>query len=128
MTTQNDLVPVHGGLDVPVDRTIPLAARKELVKEAAGLPSVTVARADLATLYRVGDGALSPLEGPMRRDVYQRVLDEKVVLSKGKRYAWTIPLALPVTDSEASAVRGAKAVAARNEAGDLVGILGAPEV
>ena len=128
MTTQNDLVPVHGGLDAPVDRTVPLGARKELVKEAAGMPSVTVARADLATLYRVGDGALSPLEGPMRRDIYQRVLDEKVVLSKGKRYAWTIPLALPVTDSEASAVRGAKAVAARNEAGDLVGILSAPEV
>jgi sulfate adenylyltransferase len=128
MTTHKDLVPVHGGLEEPVDRTVPLSARKELLREAASLPSITVTRADLATLYRVADGALSPLEGPMRRDVYQRVLDERVVLSRGKRYAWTIPLALPVTDAEASAVRGARAVAARNEAGELVAVIDAPEV
>jgi sulfate adenylyltransferase len=126
--TQQDLVPVHGGLDELVDRTVPLTQRKDLEREAKELPAVVVAKADLATLYRVGDGALSPLEGPMRRDVYQRVLDEKCVLSRGKKYAWGIPLALPVTDAEASAAKGAKAVAARNEAGELVGILTAPEV
>jgi sulfate adenylyltransferase len=126
--TQQDLVPVHGGLDELVDRTIPLPQRRELEREAKELPSIVVAKPDLATLYRVGDGALSPLEGPMRRDVYQRVLDDKVVISRGKKYAWGIPLALPITDAEASALRGAKGAAARNEAGELVGILSAPDV
>ncbi len=125
---QKDLVPVHGGLEEPVDRTIPLAGRKELAKEAAGLPSVTVTRADLATLYRAGDGALSPLEGPMRAEVYRRVLEEKIVLSRGAKYAWAIPLALPITDAEASALRGAKAAAARSESGELVAIVDRPEV
>jgi sulfate adenylyltransferase len=126
--SQKDLVPVHGGLEEPVDRTVPLTQRRELEKEAKELPSVIVAKADLATLYRIGDGGLSPLEGPMRRDVYQRVLDEQVVLSHGRKYAWGIPLALPLTDAEASGAKGARAVAARNEAGQLVGIVSAPDV
>jgi sulfate adenylyltransferase len=126
--TQPDLVPVHGGLEDLVDRTVPLPERKELEREARELPSAVVARADLATLYRIGDGALSPLEGPMRRDVYQRTLDEQCVITRGKRYAWGIPLALPITDAEASAIRGARAVAVRNEAGELVGIVDAPDV
>jgi sulfate adenylyltransferase len=126
--TQQDLVPVHGGLEELVDRTVPLPQRRELEREAKELPSVTVTKADLATLYRIGDGALSPLEGPMRRDAYQRVLDEQVVVSRGKKYAWGIPLALPLSDAEASAAKGARAVAARNETGELIGIVSSPDV
>ena len=86
-----DLVPVHGGLDDLVDRSVPLSERKALVAEAAKLPTLRVSRADLSTLYRIGDGALSPLEGPMREAVWHRVLDERVILSRGRRYAWTHP-------------------------------------
>jgi sulfate adenylyltransferase len=118
-----DLVPVHGGLDELVDRTVPLSKRKELVAEAAKLPSLRVSRADQAMLYRIGDGALSPLEGPMGAEAWNRVLDERVILSRGKRYAWTIPLALPVTDAEAKALRPGGAAAVRDEAGELVGIV-----
>ena len=32
-----DLVPVHGGLDVPVSRTVPLSRRKQFLAEAAEL-------------------------------------------------------------------------------------------
>jgi sulfate adenylyltransferase len=118
-----DLVPVHGGLDELVDRGVPLAGRKALAAEAAKLPSLRVSRADLATLYRIGDGALSPLEGPMREEVWNRVLDERVILSRGKRYAWTIPLALPITDDEARAVAKGGSVAVRGEDAELVGIV-----
>jgi sulfate adenylyltransferase len=118
-----DLVPVHGGLDELVDCTVPLAQRKALVAEAASLPSLRVARADLATLYRIGDGALSPLTGPMRREVFERVLDERVIVSHGKRYAWTIPLALPIGEDEERALRPGGSVALRDEAGVLVGIV-----
>jgi len=118
-----DLVPVHGGLDDLVDRNVPLSERKALVAEAARLPSLRVSRADLATLYRIGDGALSPLEGPMGEEAWNRVLDERVILSRGARYAWTIPLALPVADDEAAALRRGGSVAVRNEEGELVGIV-----
>jgi sulfate adenylyltransferase len=118
-----DLVPVHGGLDDLVDRTVPLSKRKDLVAEAAQLPSVRVTRADQAMLYRIGDGALSPLEGPMGAEAWNRVLDERVILSRGKRYAWTIPLALPISDAEERTLRPGGSAAVRDEDGGLVGIV-----
>jgi sulfate adenylyltransferase len=120
---KRDLVPVHGGLDDLVDRMVPLSKRKDLLAEAARLPGVRVTKADLATLYRIGDGALSPLEGPMGEAAWNRVLDERVVVSLGERYAWTIPLALPITDEEERAIRRGGSVAVRDEGDTLVGIL-----
>ena len=125
-TPQGDLVPVHGGLDAPVDRIIPLSERKAFLAEASGLPSLRVSRADLSTLYRIGDGALSPLVGPMDEATWNRVLDEQVILSGGKPYAWTIPLALPVTDEEAEAAAGARAVAVKTEGDVTVAIVDGP--
>ena len=31
-----DLVPVHGGLEAPVNRTVPLSRRKQFLDEALG--------------------------------------------------------------------------------------------
>ena len=35
-----DLVPVHGGLEAPVSRTVPLSRRKQFLAEAAALPRI----------------------------------------------------------------------------------------
>jgi sulfate adenylyltransferase len=125
-----DLVPVHGGLAEPVDRVVSLAGRKALLAEAARLPAIGVARADLSTLHRIADGTLSPLEGPMAAEAWHRVLDEGVVLSgaERRRYAWGIPLSLPVTDAEARALGRGGSAALRDEAGRVVGILDEVEV
>src|SRR5439155_13994810 len=40
------------------------------------------------------------LVGPMTRKEWDRVLDEEVIVRNGKKYAWTIPLALPVSRDE----------------------------
>jgi sulfate adenylyltransferase len=121
--SQRDLVPVHGGLAEPVDRIIPLKDRRRFLVEAERLPSLRVTRADLSTVYRLADGALSPLEGPMDAEGWHRVLDESVVLCGGRRYAWTIPLSLPVTDEEARRLAPGGAVAVRNEEDEIVAIL-----
>ena len=63
----------------------------------AGLPKIPISNADLSSLYRIGDGGLSPLTGPMTRAEWDRVLDEEVIVRDGKKYAWTIPIAFPVT-------------------------------
>jgi sulfate adenylyltransferase len=126
--SQRDLVPVHGGLAEPVDRGVPLKERKRFLAEAEKLPSLRVSRADLSTVYRLADGALSPLEGPMDAEAWHRVLDESVVLSRGRRFAWTIPLSLPVSDAEAGRLAPGGAAAIRTEEDAIVGVLEELEV
>ena len=98
-----DLIPPHGGLSEPVDRTVPPEEAADFRGQAAGLKRVPVSDADLSTLYRLGDGGLSPLTGPMDKKTFERVLDEEVIERDGKKYAWTIPLSFPAARGWSSA-------------------------
>ena len=122
-----DLVPVHGG-GALVDRIVPLSRRARFLAEAESLPSLRVSRADLSTIHRIADGALSPLIGPMREEVYHRVLDERRILVGGRPYAWTIPLSLPVTDEEAARLARGGSAAVRDDEGRVVAILDDVEI
>ena len=122
-TGQGDLVPVHGGLAAPVDRRVSLKQRKSFLAEAERLPSVGVTRADLSTVYRLADGALSPLVGPMGAEAWHRALEEEVFLHQGRRWAWTIPLSFPLADDEARALTPGAAVAIRSEEGEIVAVV-----
>jgi sulfate adenylyltransferase len=126
--TGADLVPVHGGLDELVDRRVTLAERSKFVAEAERIPSVRVTRADLSTLYRISDGGLSPLIGPMRGDQWHRALDERRIEVNGGHYAWTIPLSLPATSEEAAALSDGSSAVLRDESGVVVGIVDALEI
>src|ERR671925_665472 len=125
-----DLIPPHGGAREPIDRTVPAAEAAGFLRSNAfhgrsadDLPRVVVSAADLSTLYRIADGGLSPLTGPMTREEYDRVLDEEVIVRGGKKYAWTIPLALPVTDDEAATLAPGSFATLVNEQGQAVGVL-----
>ncbi|MEO6029956.1 MAG: sulfate adenylyltransferase [Candidatus Binatia bacterium] len=122
------LVPAHGGLAEPLDRTVPPAEEAAFKTELASLPKVPVSDADLSTVYRFGDGALSPLIGPMDGATYNQVLDHGFVEHQGKRYAWTIPLAFPVTADLAKTVKRGEAVALVNSAGTPVARLEVSDV
>jgi sulfate adenylyltransferase len=124
----SDLILPHGGLTEPVDRNVPAAESAEFKAKAASLPRVTVSDADLSTLYRLGDGGLSPLTGPMGKEAYQRVLDEEVILHGGQRYAWTIPLAFPIDGKQAAALSAGQTVALANGQNELVGTLDITDV
>lgn len=117
-----DLVPVHGGLDAPVSRTVPLSRRKQFLAEAAGLPRVEMSRADLATIYRIADGTLSPLQGPMDEEAWHGVLDHDALEFGFRRYAWTAPISFPLTEAEAKQLRVGHSAALVFE-GDIVGAL-----
>jgi sulfate adenylyltransferase len=123
-----DLLPPHGGLSEPICRTVLEADIAEFKKEAASLPKVPVSAADLSTVYRLGDGTLSPLTGPMVSEVYNRVLDEAVIESNGKKYAWTIPLAFPVTAELAGTLKAGQKVALTNPSGEVVATLDVKDV
>lgn len=118
-----DLIPPHGGLTEPVCRTVPASEIETFKAEAAKLPKVPVPQADLSTVYRIADGTLSPLTGPMSRKVFDRVLDESVIEHNGKLYAWTIPLSLPVTKEMAATLSPGKKVALTAPDGQIVATL-----
>jgi len=118
-----ELLPPHGGLSVPVNRTVAADKIDAFKSEAAGLAKVPVSAADLSTVYRFGDGVLSPLTGPMNSEAYNRVLDEACIISNGKKYAWTIPLSLPVTEELAKCLKVGQKVALTNPAGEIVATL-----
>ncbi|MFT4539886.1 MAG: sulfate adenylyltransferase [Planctomycetota bacterium] len=97
MSTQavTNISPVHGGLSQPVNRIDAGAASD------ASLARVEVNDVDMTTLYRIADGTLSPLEGPMSKADYENVLANGCIERNGKNWAWTIPIMLPITDAEA---------------------------
>ncbi len=118
-----DLIAPHGGLSEPVCRTVSAAEIDAFKAEAGKLPKVPVSAADLSTVYRFADGTLSPLTGPMCSKTYNRVLDESVVESNGKLYAWTIPLAFPVTAELAKSLKTGQKVALTTPSGEAVATL-----
>jgi sulfate adenylyltransferase len=123
-----DLIPPHGGLSEPVDRTVPAAEAADFRARLEKQPRLTVSDADLSTLYRLGDGGLSPLSGGMDRATWDRVLDEEVLVHDGKKYAWSIPLAFPVSAEQAAALKPGLEVALVNARGEAVGSLTVSDV
>lgn len=107
LSTKATLAPVHGGLSEPVDRIVP---RAQLERERwQELGRIEVDEIDRTTLYRIADGTLSPLVGPMGPADYESTLERAAIERGGKLWAWGIPIVLPVTDAEAARCRpGAK--------------------
>lgn len=116
-----DLIPPHGGVSEPVNRTV-TELRGPFAKK------IVLSDADLSSLYRIGDGALSPLTGPMTGAEWNQVLDDEVIIRNGKKYAWTIPIAFPLTDAEAAAITVGETVGLVTSSGQHVGKLDVRDV
>jgi sulfate adenylyltransferase len=123
-----DLVRPHGGLTEPRTCTVAEGDREAFRARTSALTKVPVSDADLSTVYRFGDGALSPLDGPMDRTAYERVLDEGCIEFEGKRYAWTIPLSLPVDAATAATLAPGQEVALVDGSGTVVASLAITDV
>ena len=123
-----DLIVPHGGLSEPVCRTVPQESRSDFVASAEQLLRVPVSDADLSTVYRWGDGGLSPTIGPMDSATYDRVLEEGVIEVDGQKYAWTIPLSLPVAPELAAQLSPGQTVALVNTKNDIIGALDISDV
>lgn len=118
-----DLIRPHGGLSEPVCLTVPEKDRDAFTAEAATLKQVPLSSADVSSVFRFADGTLSPLTGPMDSKTYDRVLDEAVIEHDGKKYAWTIPIAFPVTSALAKALAVGEKVALTTPEGEIIATL-----
>ncbi|MCA9002458.1 MAG: sulfate adenylyltransferase, partial [Planctomycetes bacterium] len=117
LTTAPRLSYVHGGLDQPVYRFDHSAAAR------TDLESITVQAVHRTILYRIADGTLSPLTGPMGISDCESVLDRKTIERDGVQWAWTIPIILPVTDGEAQNCTPGATVLLKDEQGEPFGTL-----
>jgi sulfate adenylyltransferase len=122
LSTARTLSPVHGGLSRPVDRLVP-----SVRPEWARLPRIEVVETDRTTLYRIADGTLSPLIGPMGREDTEAVLAGAYIERNGTKWAWGIPTVLPVTDAEARACKSGARMALVH-AGEVFGVLEVADV
>lgn len=113
----------HGGLDFPVNRVLDQKEADEIKGRAKELKTISVSVADLPTIRRIGDGALSPITGPMNSEVFGQVLTDENIVSDGAKYAWAIPISLPMTDDEAGALKGKKEALLVGPEGEPVGYL-----
>jgi len=123
-----DLIPPHGDVTEPVSRSVAGINAADFVSRLPKSTPIPISDADLSTLYRIGDGGLSPLNGPMTKEEYDRVLDEEVVISNGKKFAWTIPLAFPVDEETAKKLQTGNDHPLTNERGEVVGKLSVTDV
>ena len=118
-----DLIAPHGGLTELVCCTVPESDRAAFTAAAASLPRVPVSAADLSSVYRIADGTLSPLTGPMNSTQWNQVLQNSTIDSNGAKYAWTIPIAFPVKADLAATLAPGRTVALENPSGDVVATL-----
>jgi sulfate adenylyltransferase len=100
------VTPIHGGLDKPINRIVPADTARW-----NGLAKLDVTDVDMTSLYRIADGTLSPITGPMGKADYDSVLANACIERGGKNWAWTIPIVLPVTDDEAAGLEAGAEVA-----------------
>ena len=105
--TRTGLIAPHGG--ELVDRT------GERPGDISELEVVTLTSRELSDLDLLASGALSPLEGFMNREDYERVVDEM-------RLANGLPWALPVCLAVDAAPQGDR-VALADESGRLIAVL-----
>ena len=112
----------HGGHGL-INRYMGDRDSEKAQREAAGYKDYLISDGDLSVFFRIADGTLSPLEGPMGRDEFCRVLEEEVIGRGSKKYAWSIPVAFPVSGKEAERIDIGETLAVRNARGVLIGLL-----
>ncbi|MCF7908421.1 MAG: sulfate adenylyltransferase [Candidatus Omnitrophica bacterium] len=112
----------HGGCGL-IDRFIPKLEREVFLDKISRLKVYNISNADLSIFYRIADGGLSPLEGPMARLEFNKVLADEYIERNGKPYAWTIPLAFAISKSEADNLEVGETVVVRNESQEIIGSL-----
>jgi len=121
MTAHQPISP-HGGTGL-INRLIPEIERRHFIEQAREHKVYTIADADLSSFYRIADGGLSPLEGPMTAAEFHQVLDEEVIERNGRKYAWTIPVIFPITNEEKRSFKPGETVAVKDGHGQIIGVI-----
>ena len=117
-TYTNDTIRPHGG--TLVNRIVKGTEREQLIENAKSLHSIILNQWSLSDLELIGIGGFSPLTGFMNQADYESVV-EHVHLKNG--HVWSVPITLPVSQTEANNLEIGEQVALYGEDGTLYGVL-----
>lgn len=96
----NNLVPPHGGQLKPL--LLANGQRSDEIAKARSLPKVRMSSRETSDLIMMGIGAFSPLDGFMRQEDYENVV-ESMHLANGT--LWPIPITLAVDKNLADRIK-----------------------
>ncbi|MBI4308128.1 MAG: sulfate adenylyltransferase [Chloroflexi bacterium] len=113
-----ETVAPHGGRVVSL--LAPESEREALRERARTSPTVRLAPWHLSDVEMLAVGALSPLSGFMGREDYRSVVED-MRLASG--LPWSLPIALPVSEEQARALRDGQDIALANASGNAVALL-----
>ncbi|MCG6208387.1 sulfate adenylyltransferase [Staphylococcus warneri] len=117
-TFTNDTIRPHGG--TLVNRIVEGTEREQLIENAKSLHSIILNQWSLSDLELIGIGGFSPLTGFMNQADYESVV-EHVHLKNG--HVWSVPITLPVSQTEANNLEIGEQIALYGEDGTLYGVL-----
>ncbi len=118
---KNSILPAHGGGTL-VNRIIPEVER-DSVLSSCSKKEYEISKGDLSIFYRIADGGLSPLLGPMNKDEFHQVLEDEMIERDGKKYAWTIPISFPLAKKKAEVLEKGEVVRVKDTKGNIIGII-----
>src|SRR3990172_8000508 len=113
----------HGGK--LVSRILEGKDREEAEKRAEGLKKLPLNDREISDLEMIAIGALSPLEGFMKKDDYHSVMDT-MTLKNG--LPWTIPITLSTTKDEAKGLKQGGEVSLTDASGNVLALLKVEEI
>jgi sulfate adenylyltransferase len=117
------MIPAHGGR--LVNRLVDASDCEALRSHASSLPTIRLNNRETSDLALIAIGAMSPLEGFMRRDEYESVLDHMRLPS---RLPWALPVTLSLKTPELRAMRAPYIAALASPEGAVVGLMSIDEV
>lgn len=112
------LIEPHGGK--LVNRILEGKEREAAAENALKLKKVALNDRELSDLEMIAIGAFSPIEGFIKKDDYDSVMDN-MKLSNG--LPWTIPITLSVTKDEAKNLKQGEDVSLVNKQGEILAVL-----
>jgi len=114
----SDTIEAHGGS--LINRVLEGSEREKWVSKADSLKSITASFRVITDLELISNGAMSPLEGFMKKDDYESVV-QSMRLANG--LPWSLPVKLPVSSEQALEFKDGDDLVIRDEAGYVLAIL-----
>jgi len=114
----SDTIEPHGGS--LINRVLEGSEREEWISKADSLKSIMASFRVITDLELISNGAMSPLEGFMKKDDYQNVV-ESMKLANG--LPWSLPIKLPVSTEEASNLNEGEDIVIKDDTGYPLAIL-----